>query len=87
LDHVKARAADRIEASAEAQAEWERHVAEAAEHTVHRYTDSWYLGSNISGKPRKFLPYLGGLPRYREHCREVAESGYEGFDVQKGSLT
>jgi cyclohexanone monooxygenase len=84
LDHLKARGADRLEASAQAQEAWGQHVAEAAQHTVHRYADSWYLGSNVPGKPRKFLPYLGGLPGYRERCRRVAESGYEGFDVKEG---
>jgi cation diffusion facilitator CzcD-associated flavoprotein CzcO len=85
LDYLKSCGADRIEASGPAQEDWDTEVAEAAGHTVHRYTDSWYLGSNIAGKTRKFLPYLGGLPRYRERCREVAESGYEGFVVRRGS--
>jgi cation diffusion facilitator CzcD-associated flavoprotein CzcO len=84
LDYLKNRGAARIEASAQAQKAWDSDVAEAAEHTVHRYADSWYFGSNVSGKPRKFLPYLGGLPRYRQLCREVAESGYAGFDVTEG---
>ena len=41
--------------------------------------NSWYNGSNIEGKPRVFLPYVGGLPKYMERCREVAAHGYEGF--------
>ena len=40
---------------------------------------SWYNGSNIEGKPRVFLPYVGGLPKYMERCNAVAEHGYEGF--------
>jgi hypothetical protein len=42
-------------------------------------THSWYLGANIPGKPRVFMPYAGGMVRYREICDEVAERGYEGF--------
>ena len=44
-------------------------------------TNSWYMGANIEGKPRRFLPYLGpeGVGGYRRKCAEVAENGYEGF--------
>ncbi len=44
-------------------------------------TNSWYMGANITGKPRRFLPYLGpeGVGGYRRKCDEVAEKGYEGF--------
>jgi len=43
--------------------------------------NSWYMGANIAGKPRRFLPYLGpaGVGGYRKRCAEVAEKGYEGF--------
>ncbi len=41
--------------------------------------NSWYNGANIEGKPRVFLPYVGGLPQYMERCNEVAAQGYEGF--------
>ena len=40
---------------------------------------SWYLGANVPGKPRVFLPYAGGMARYREICADVAEKGYAGF--------
>jgi hypothetical protein len=40
---------------------------------------SWYLGANIPGKPRVFMPYAGGMVRYREICTDVAVRGYEGF--------
>ena len=41
--------------------------------------NSWYLGANIPGKPRIFMPYVGGYPRYRDRCDDVAANGYEGF--------
>ena len=45
-----------------------------------RYTcGSWYLGVNIPGKPRVFMPYIGGFPNYIQKCNEVAAGGYEGF--------
>jgi len=41
--------------------------------------DSWYLGANIPGKPRVFMPYVGGVGAYRIKCDQVAAAGYEGF--------
>jgi len=45
---------------------------------------SWYLGANIPGKPRVFMPYAGGLNMYRKICNNVAEEGYKGFDLNSG---
>ena len=42
-------------------------------------SDSWYLGSNVEGKARDFMVYLGGVDPYRATCEEVAARGYEGF--------
>ena len=47
--------------------------------------NSWYLGANIPGKPRVFMPYAGGVGPYRTKCNEVAEGGYEGFILDSGS--
>ena len=53
--------------------------AEVAKGTLYPKANSWYLGSNIPGKPRGFGVYLGGLNNYRDRCNRIAESGYEGF--------
>ncbi|MFN5715688.1 MAG: hypothetical protein ACK463_14140, partial [Bradyrhizobium sp.] len=45
-------------------------------------TNSWYLGSNVEGKPRRVLSYCGGVGTYRQKCDEVAASGYRGFAMQ-----
>ena len=55
------------------------HVNEVAEATVFVLADSWYLGANIPGKSRVFMPYAGGVGTYREKCNEVADKDYEGF--------
>jgi len=55
-----------------------QHVNEVAAATIYTKGDSWYVGANIEGKPRAFLPYIG-FPRYVAKCEEVAEKGYEGF--------
>lgn len=70
-----------IEPTLEAQDEWVEHVNEVAEGTMYvaATCNSWYLGANIPGKPRVFMPYVGGLPRYIEHAEAVAAADYEGF--------
>jgi cation diffusion facilitator CzcD-associated flavoprotein CzcO len=71
----------RAEATVDAQEQWTEHVNTVAEGTMFTAPscNSWYNGQNIEGKPRVFLPYLGGLPRYMERCDDVAANGYEGF--------
>jgi cyclohexanone monooxygenase len=68
-----------IEPSVEAQEAWMGHVGEMAAPTLRYTCSSWYLGANIAGKPRVFMPYIGGFPRYVAKCNEIAAAGYEGF--------
>jgi hypothetical protein len=58
----------------------EQHVDEMASFTLFSSCNSWYLGANIPGKPRVFMPYLS-FPLYVEKCDEVAAAGYEGFEL------
>jgi len=73
-----------IEASAEAETAWCRHVMEAVTPTMMPQANSWYMGANVPGKPRMFMPYAGGLHTYTEICRQVAAKGYEGFVIRNG---
>jgi cation diffusion facilitator CzcD-associated flavoprotein CzcO len=68
-----------IEATEEAEAAWMEYVQTVARQTVFLTCDSWYLGANIPGKPRLFMPLASGFPAYAERCAEVAAAGYEGF--------
>ena len=68
-----------IEPADAAQAAWTTHTAEMVQGTLYPHSNSWYFGSNIPGKPRTFGVYLGGFSRYREHCKAIAQAGYEGF--------
>ena len=68
-----------IEATDAAESAWVAHVNAVAAHTVFLNCNSWYLGANIPGKPRMFMPLAGGFPAYAEHCAAVAARGYEGF--------
>ncbi|GAA4526530.1 flavin-containing monooxygenase [Amycolatopsis samaneae] len=67
------------EAGRAAQEDWAERVAEAAGRTLYHHADSYYLGANIAGKARVFMPYAGGLDVYRRVCDSVAQEGYHGF--------
>ncbi len=70
-----------IEPSVEAQDRWVEHVNRTAQGTMFTAAscNSWYLGANVPGKPRVFLPYVGGFGRYVRECEEIVAAGYEGF--------
>ena len=68
-----------IEATADAQTAWWEHVQEVANLGLKQTTDSWYVGANVDGKARVFMPYYGGFPGYCAKCEEVVANGYEGF--------
>ena len=61
---------------------WVAHHDEIANATLIAKTSSWYLGSNVEGKPRRVLSYCGGVGAYRQKCDEVAANGYQGFAMQ-----
>lgn len=67
-----------IEATREAEDNWVDHVNEVADGTLLTSCNSWYLGANVPGKPRVFMPYFG-FPAYVAKCEEVVKEGYEGF--------
>ena len=80
IAHMRANGLKTIEATPEAVAGWVAEVNEVANKTLLPMAKhSWYLGANIPGKPRVFMPYAGGMVRYREICDDVAAKGYEGF--------
>jgi cation diffusion facilitator CzcD-associated flavoprotein CzcO len=82
IRHLNDSGLDRIEARPEAMDKWVAEVNEVASKTVFPMAKhSWYLGANIPGKPRVFMPYAGGMVRYRQICTHVAASGYDGFTL------
>lgn len=70
---------DTIEPSVDAEDGWVDHVNEVAGFTLYPTGNSWYLGANIEGKPRVFMPYIAGVEIFRSVCDDVAASGYRGF--------
>jgi cyclohexanone monooxygenase len=80
IDDLRKRGAKRIDARKDAEDAWVAHVNEVAHNSLYPNCNSWYLGANVPGKPRVFMPYLG-VPPYRAKCEEVREKGYEGFAI------
>jgi hypothetical protein len=69
-----------VEPRLDAAREWTDHVAAAAEQTLFpKAASSWYLGANIEGKKRVFMPYAGGFGTYRRCCDDVARRSYAGL--------
>ncbi|MES2535680.1 MAG: NAD(P)/FAD-dependent oxidoreductase [Pseudomonadota bacterium] len=81
LDFLRSHGMTRIEADLEAENQWVHHVNEVADRTLFPLANSWYIGANIPGKPRVFMPYVGGVGVYRQKCLEVAEADYAGFHM------
>ena len=79
LRHMREQGLVTMEADSEAEDKWVAHVNEVASGTLYPQANSWYMGANIPGKPRIFMPYIGGVGVYRRICDEVAAKGYEGF--------
>ena len=79
LAHLGSRGLSRIEADPVAQQAWVEHVNEVASKTLYPLANSWYMGANIPGKPRVFMPYVGGVPAYTRKVNEAVKNGYAGF--------
>ncbi|MBV8982995.1 MAG: NAD(P)/FAD-dependent oxidoreductase, partial [Acidimicrobiia bacterium] len=81
IAYLRANGFTRIEASSDAEDAWVEHVREVAERTLYPLADSWYLGANVPGKKRVFMPYVGGFLPYTQRCQKIADGGYEGFTL------
>jgi cyclohexanone monooxygenase len=81
LSYMRANGKARIEPQQTAQDEWVDHVNKVADSTLYPLANSWYVGANIPGKPRVFMPYVGGFAGYKQRCDAIAEEGYTGFTL------
>jgi cyclohexanone monooxygenase len=85
LAHLRDHQQASIEATQDAEDAWVEHVNEIAYRTLYPQANSWYMGANIPGKPRVFLPYIGGVGAYRKKCEDVVAKGYAGFAMASAS--
>ena len=79
MAHMREQRLAIIEPETSAEDDWVEHVQETANATLFPRADSWYMGANIPGKPRLFMPYIGGVGRYRRICEDVVADDYRGF--------
>ena len=82
IQHMQRRGVARIEPLPDAMDRWVEEVNAAANATLlPQAHHSWYLGANVPGKPRVFMPYAGGMAHYRRICEDIAGRGYAGFQL------
>jgi cyclohexanone monooxygenase len=81
LQALRDKGLNRIEPAQKFEDDWMAHVSELANYTLFVRAASWYMGANIPGKPRVFMPYIGGVGVYRQKCAQVASDGYLGFEL------
>jgi cyclohexanone monooxygenase len=79
IQTMRTRGLTRFEVEQEAEDAWVVHNNEIADSTLYPLANSWYVGANIPGKPRVFMPYVGGFDRFKRTCDEIAQDGYRGF--------
>ena len=79
IGHMRDIGAQTIEAKVNYEDDWVEHVNEVAKISLRSTSSSWYLGANMPGRPRVFMPYIGGFPIYVDKCNQVMTKGFEGF--------
>jgi cation diffusion facilitator CzcD-associated flavoprotein CzcO len=67
-----------IEPAPDVETAWAREVDATVNQTLFIQNDSWFMGSNIPGKPKQFTIHLNG-PGYFKRLAEVAAANYSGF--------
>ena len=83
LEHMQQQGYVRIEAEQSAEDQWVVHNNEVANATLYPKANSWYMGANIPGKTRIFMPYVGGVHRYHKRCNEIIDNNFEGFAMAR----
>ena len=87
LEYMRLNGFTRFNVEQQAEDAWVLHNNDIADSTLYPLANSWYVGANIPGKPRVFMPYVGGFDRYKRACDELARSGYPGLQLSSPSLT
>ena len=84
IEHLDRHGLETVEPAQEAVDSWVFECNERASKTLFPQANSWYMGANIPGKPRVFMPFIGGFKVYGDILEEVAVSGYKGFSFESG---
>ena len=86
LAHMRKIGANEVETTPEAEEQWVKDIVEAADQTLFPTVDSWYMNSNLPGKPRVFTAYFNGMNTYSDICEDVAANGYKGLELRSHEL-
>jgi cation diffusion facilitator CzcD-associated flavoprotein CzcO len=84
IGYLGAHGAIALEATRSAAADWTDECTHRAEEGLMLRANSWYLGANVAGKPRVFMPFVGGFGVYGQIIADIAAAGYKGFDLVAG---
>ena len=79
IDHLVQAGIGTIETPRDKEDAWVQHVNAVADATLYPLADSWYTRANIPGKPRVFMPYVGGMDKYKEFCDRETDTRYQSF--------
>jgi cyclohexanone monooxygenase len=82
IGHMRDIGAATIEPKVSDEDAWVEHVNDVSTVSLRSTCSSWYVGTNIPGRPRVFMPYIGGFPVYVQKCNEVMNGGFEGFALE-----
>ena len=85
IDYMRHNELATMEATVESEDQWMNTISELAEKSLMPKANTWYVGTNISGKPRTFSLYSGGFHKYRETCESATANQYRGFTFEKAS--
>jgi len=83
IEYCEANGIKAIEPTEQAEDDWAEDTQKRIVGSLFEQADSWQFGSNVPGKPRRFLLWLGGLDAFRAKCTEIAKAGYEGFTLTR----
>jgi len=87
MAHLRDLGADTLEPLQRYEDEWIEHVNEVSKVSLRSTCSSWYIGANIPGRPRVFMPYIGGFPVYVQKCNEVMSNGFKGFVIDGADVS
>jgi cyclohexanone monooxygenase len=82
MGHMRDIGAATIEPKVRDEDAWVEHVNDVSTVSLRSTCSSWYVGTNIPGRPRVFMPYIGGFPVYVQKCNEVMNGGFDGFVLE-----
>jgi cation diffusion facilitator CzcD-associated flavoprotein CzcO len=86
LMHLRKTGHDIIEVDAEAETKWTAMVDRWATKAPSFGESSYYFGTNIPGKPRKYLLNSAGRPKLLAEIAKVTETDYDQFTLSRGPL-